>query len=81
MDREQLDDLQDSLDLLKADKFKQWHWYSNNAINDISWVLDWFEEDPEHIQQEKVTNDCRECIMYTLCVDEWQSVCGADVKF
>ena len=34
------DDLEDSLILLKADKYKQWHWYNQKVIEDISRVLE-----------------------------------------
>lgn len=39
-------------------------------------------EDQEHIpQSEKMVDDCRACIFYTLCIDDGRSLCWADVQF
>ena len=39
MDEDKIDDLKDSLEILKADKFKQGRDYSQQVINDIEKVL------------------------------------------
>ena len=39
MDEDRIDDLQDSLEILKADKFKQGRDYSQKTIDDIEKVL------------------------------------------
>ena len=45
MDEDIRDDLQDSLEILEADKFKQWKDYSKKVINDIKNVLEKKEEE------------------------------------
>jgi hypothetical protein len=45
MDEDIRDDLQDSLEILEADKFKQWKDYSQKVINDIKNVLEKKEEE------------------------------------
>lgn len=80
-------DLEDSLGLLKSDRYKQKDWYSNKVISDIEKALgdvpevdEWYDQSPEHIPatEKQVKIICSDCIFKTLCIDEWPMCWGAE---
>ena len=54
-------DLQDSLEILKADKFKQGRDYSQQVITDIEKVLNDLHSNPKHKWQKKIYIQCERC--------------------